>query len=400
MTEAIVVSGIGIISPLGSNCSSAVQALQTRKTGIEKIHDFESGQFHGSVKDFNVEDYINPREARKMDPISCYTIAAGNQALEQAGLTIEDRKDCGLLVGTGFSGLKSVVEHQKKFLRDGITTLSPFHFPNTVYNASAGLAAIKLGIAGPNSTVTGVDVSGEQAIQYAVMMLHQGMAERVLVIGVDELSTALIKGFSDMRLLDQNADAPACPFSRSRSGFNLSEGCAALLLETEASARSRSAKSLAKIEGIGLCAAASDSYEFDRSGHYARTAIEQALQRAEQPLSAIDWISSAANGSKALDAADMNLWPALLADSSAKITALKAFTGEFAGSGVLRLALGIASMLQGFIPAMAPDKDYDENIAPYLNFDVSAAPAQRFLHQGSGIGGSQVAMIVNCRPAA
>ena len=175
MSDVIVITGIGIVSSLGSNCDSAVDMLCNRVISAEKTKDHESDKFHGTVKDFNVVDYINPREARKMDPISCYTIAAGSQALEQARLGMEERNNCGLLVGTGFSGLRSVVEHQKKFLRDGIAMLSPFHFPNTVYNAAAGLAAIKLGITGPNSTVTGVDVSGEQAIQYGIMMLRQVM---------------------------------------------------------------------------------------------------------------------------------------------------------------------------------------------------------------------------------
>jgi len=113
-------------------------------------------------------------------------------------------------VGTGFSGLRSVVEHQKKFLRGGIRGLSPAHFPNTVYNASAGLAAIELGVAGPNSTVTGVDVSGEHAVLYGAMMLRQGMAERVLVVGVDEISQALAEGFADLGLLDEG-DTPYAP---------------------------------------------------------------------------------------------------------------------------------------------------------------------------------------------
>jgi len=398
MSDVIVITGIGIVSSLGSNCDSAVDMLCNRVISAEKTKDHESDKFHGTVKDFNVVDYINPREARKMDPISCYTIAAGSQALEQARLGMEERNNCGLLVGTGFSGLRSVVEHQKKFLRDGIAMLSPFHFPNTVYNAAAGLAAIKLGITGPNSTVTGVDVSGEQAIQYGIMMLRQGMVEQVLVIGVDELSAALIKGFSDMRLLSQSDDTPACPFSRSRSGFNLSEGCAALLIETATSARKRSVKPLAEIEGVGMSAAAADSYKFDNTGYYAQISIKQALEKAEQTMSAIEWISSSANGSRALDAAEMNLWPSLLTESSAKITAIKAYTGEFAGSGVLRIALGISSLLQSVVPVMDPDKDYDDSIRPYLNFDMSGK-VLRFLHLGSGIGGSQIAMVVNCSSA-
>lgn len=395
MTEAIVVTGMGVVSPLGSSCDSAVKALREQTAGLRKSDKYEPGSYYGEVSDFDVADYINPREARKMDPISCYTIAAGAQALKQAGLTPEQRKECGLLVGTGFSGLKSVVEHQKKFLRDGIAVLSPFHFPNTVYNASAGLAAIKLEVAGPNSTVTGVDVSGEQAVQYAVMMLRRGMAAQVLVVGVDELSEALVKGFDDMRLLASGAEAPARPYSDSRSGFNLSEGAAALVLETEAAAKARNAAILARLEGIGLSSAALDSFDFDQTGRYARSAIRQALDKAGKSLDDIDWISSSANGSKSLDQADIRLWPSLLAQSGAKVTALKSYTGEFAGSGVLRLVLAIAASRRGFTPAMWADGDYNGDIKPFLNFDGSGRAAARFLHHGSGVGGAQIAMVVS-----
>jgi len=399
MNDTIVVTGIGIVSPLGSDADSATKMLRDGQAGIGKAAGYESGHLHGAVKDFNVAEYINPREARKMDPISCYTIAAGAQALNQAGLKEDQRQNCGILVGTGFSGLKSLVEHQKKFLRDGITTLSPFHFPNTVYNASAGLAAIKLGVAGPNSTVTGVDVSGEQAVQYGMMMLRQGMVDQMLIIGVDELSQALIKGFSDMRMLDKDEDKPAGPYSRSRSGFNLSEGAAALLLETAASAKARSAKVLATIEGLGLCSAANDSFGYDRSGQAARSAINDALARAKCTMKEIDWVSSSANGSKGLDDSDIELWPVLLDDSDTKVTALKAYFGEFAGSGVLRLALAINAMQQGFVPRMPEQGDYDPGISAYLNVGESGRKAKRFLHHGAGVGGSQVAMVVSAEAA-
>ncbi len=399
MKESIAITGLGIVSSLGANCEESLSAMQANEPGVHKTEHYESGHLHGTVKNFKVADYIPPREARKMDPISCYSVAAGQQALQQAGLDEAQRKACGLLVGTGFSGLKSVVEHQRKFLRDGIEVLSPFHFPNTVYNASAGIAAIKLGVAGHNSTVTGVDVSGEQAIQYANMMLNQGMVEQVLVIGVDELSDALIKGFDNMQMLSQDTASAAVPYAQSSTGFNLSEGSAALLLETQSSALARGADILATIEGIGLCSSAEDSFSYEQSDHYAKQAITQALNSANQAMEDINWVSSSANGNKRLDKADAKLWPQLLQQTSTKIAALKQFTGEFAGSGVLRLALAIASSKQGHIPAMRDDIDYHEEIKSYLNFDPTHTLASRFLHHGCGIGGSQIAMVIHCTAA-
>ncbi|MFM8331510.1 MAG: beta-ketoacyl synthase N-terminal-like domain-containing protein [Candidatus Methylumidiphilus sp.] len=396
MSEKIVVTGIGVVSALGSQVDAAAEALAAQACGVRQNAQHGATRLHGAAQGFNAGEYVNANKARRMDPINVFTIAAGRQALTQAELPPELARTCGLLVGTGFSGLRSVVEHQKKFLRDGIVGLSPIHFPNTVYNASAGMAAIELGVAGPNTTVTGVDVSGEQAVLYAAMMLRQGMAERVLVIGADELSQALAEGFGDLLLLDADAENPACPFARRRSGFNLAEGAAALLLETASAAAARGATVLGTIEGIGLHASACDPYSHDLSPAAGAAAIHQALQRAGRELSDIDWVSSPANGSRTLDAADIQLWTSVLGEASAKVTAIKAYTGEFAASGVLRLALALACGRQGVIPAMDAAQDYDPAIRPLLNLATRRGQPPRFLHHGTGVGGSQIALVVDC----
>lgn len=399
MTQKIVVTGMGIVSALGSTVDTAAQALAAGRSGVNKIGRFGAERFYGAVQEFNVADYIRPNEARRMDPISTFTIAVGRQALNHANLSPALSRECGLLVGTGFSGLRSVVEHQKKFLRDGIKKLSPFHFPNTVYNASAGLAAIELGVAGPNSTVVGVDVSGEQAVLYGVMMLHQGVAERVLVIGVDEISQSLAAGFEELGLLNAS-DTAAYPFARYHRGFDLGEGGAALLLETENAACARSATALATIEGIGVCASAQDPYSHDVKPDFGLMSVRQSLRRAELELSDIDWVSSPANGSKTLDAGETNLWTSALPGNTIKVTALKGYTGEFASSGVLRLALGIACSRNGIIPAMSGAQNYDAAMVPWLQYETHPQPTSeaslRFLHHGAGVGGSHISLIVNC----
>jgi 3-oxoacyl-[acyl-carrier-protein] synthase II len=394
MTEQIVVTGLGLISSLGCDPDTAVEALARGTSGLRKTDAYGTEQFLAPVKGFKVADYLNPNKARRMDPINCYTIAVGKQTLDHAGLAPELRRGCGLLVGTGFSGLRSVVEHQKKYLRDGIKTLSPLHFPTTVYNASAGLAAIELGVAGPNSTVTGVDVSGEQAVLYGCMLLRQGHAERILVVGADELSSALIEAFTDLRLAHTDPDRPPHPYTRDRSGFAPSEGAAALLLETASAARAREARVLGTIEGIGLHASARDPFNHDPLPDGAEASIRQALERAGRSLGDMDWISSPASGSRTLDAADIALWRHLLGDGSPKVTALKAYAGEYAASGVLRLVLGLACAARGVVPAMDGTLDYEDGIAPLLNRATESRPTTHFLHHGTGIGGSQISIVV------
>lgn len=367
----IAITGIGLVSALGCSPTAAVEALREGRSGVRPSETFDGRPLTGEVTGFDAGLYMPKKKVRRMDAVNCYTIAAARMALDEAGLDGEQRHACGILVGTGFAGLASVVKHQRRFLEEGIEQLSPIHFPTTVYNASAGLAAIELGLTGPNTTVTGVDVPAEYGLLYAGLMLRGRMARQVVLVGADELSEALMRGFADMGLV---ADAYG------NGGFVPGEGAGALVLELEERARERGATVLGTVEGIGVSCAPNKPFGYNPDA--AAAAVQQALRQADLGLRSVGWVSLGGNGSPALAGAEANAFDDLTRDRPA--AAIKRFIGEFAGSGALRLALGLLCARAGFVPAV-------EGI-------VEPADEQPFLHVGLGVGGNATAVAV--RPAA
>jgi 3-oxoacyl-[acyl-carrier-protein] synthase II len=394
MSEPVLISGVGIVSALGTSIETALQRMDAGERGIAATDVAGRQVPYCPVTDYDPGDYVARKKVRRMDPANTYAIAAAKMALEHAGLA-EDaagKDNFGVIVGTGYSGFASVVEHQRAYLRDGIAQLSPIHFPNTVYNASAGMVAIELGLNGPNSTVTGLDVSGEFAITYAWMLLQQGMAERVVVVGVDDLCPALLEGFHDLGFAARDGHAASQPLGRARRGFIPGEGAGALVLETARAAAQRGARAHGWIEGIGVYSSADAVFSYSESASAVQRSAGEALARAGRCLADIDWVSSAANGTAGLDWSEASAWSAMLDPQQQAILPFKRFTGEFSASGVLRLALGLGCLARGRLPAGLGD-DPIETLAEFRARE--AAPAgQRFLHHGFGLGGNSVSIVV------
>jgi 3-oxoacyl-[acyl-carrier-protein] synthase II len=371
----IAVTGIGLVSALGCTTEDAVVALRTGRSGVRPAADLTGQPRAGQVSAFDPGRYVPKKKLRRMEAVNCYVIAATRMALEQAALDEAGRRGCGIVVGTGFAGLVSVIQHHEQFLDLGIGQLSPLHFPTTVYNASAGLAAIELGLTGPNTTLTGLDLPAEHALLYAALMLRGGMARQLVLVGADELSEALLRGLTEIGLV---ADAEGA------GGLVPGEGAAALVLELEETARARGASVLGTIEGVGVASAGPVALgeRFDYAPGAADAAVGQALGQAGLDAQAIGWISLGANGSPQLASAEASVRTRLPADRP--LAELKRFTGEFPGSGALRLALGLVCARAGFVPA--------------LGGSTGPGADRPFLHLGLGIGGNAAAVVV--RPAA
>ena len=400
MSEPVVISGMGIVSALGTSIESALTRMDAGDRGITSTEVAGRRVPHAPVTDYDPGHYVARKKVRRMDPANTYAIAAAKMALEHAGLADDAslKENFGVIVGTGYSGFASVVEHQRAYLRDGIAQLTPIHFPNTVYNASAGMVAIELGLNGPNSTVTGLDVSGEFAIAYAWMLLQQGMAERVVVVGVDDLCPALLEGFHDLGFAARDCDTLSQPMGRARRGFIPGEGAGALVLETESAAARRSAVLHGRIEGIGIYSSADTVFSYSDSGTAVKRSVDAALAQAGRSLADIAWVSSAANGTAGLDSAEADTWAAMLDATRHAVLPFKRYTGEFSASGVLRVALGLGCMARGRLPAGLGDDPVDA-MTPYLGREAAAA-GRHFLHHGLGLGGNSVSIVVGAAGTA
>lgn len=393
MDDAVVVTGFGMVSPLGSEVAGVLARMEAGEFACE-LREIRGRMAPAAmVREFEATDYIAEKKVRRMDRVNCYAIAAAARALGDAGIVEADKPNCGVIVGTGFSGFASVVEHQGAYLRDGMRMLTPLHFPNTVFNATAGMVAIELGLDGPNSTVVGYDVGGEFALIYACMLLRQGMAERIVVIGADDLCPALLEGLHDMGLPRRAAAADLPPFSRRAEGPLPSEGAGAVLLERADSAARRGARALGRIDGIGIWAAADSHFGYGSATRAILTASEQALARADVGMHTVAWVSSAANGQRALDAAEASAWSTRL-DGDQRLVSFKRFLGDYASSGVTRVGLALHCAARGRVPGFAVD-DVLPEIAPWLPRATESVAGRRVLHQGVGVGGNAVSILLS-----
>ncbi len=394
MAERIVITGTATVGSLGCSVAGALERMAAAPAPAEADVNGRAVPW-APVTGYDPCDYVPRKKVRRMDPANTYAIAVARMALEQAGVLEHDalRANCGVLVGTGYSGFASVVAHQKAYLRDGIEQLTPIHFPNTVYNASAGLVAIELGLNGPNSTITGLDLSGEYALVYGWMLLRQGMTERVVAVGVDDLCPALLEGLHDLGFAVRDRDRLSAPFASRRHGFLPSEGAGAVVLESAEAAARRGAAVLGEIEAVGTFAGADTHYDYSPSGEAIRQSVHAALQGSGHDLSDVDWVSSAANASRGLDRCEADAWPGLLDGTRHAVVPFKAFTGEFSASGVQRLVLGLACSARGSLPAV-PRSESVEGMASLLP-ETPRPVGQRFLHQGTGLGANCVSLLVS-----
>jgi 3-oxoacyl-[acyl-carrier-protein] synthase II len=395
MTEQVVITGVGMVSALGVSLDAALADMDQQRRGVSTTDVRGAKAPYAPVTDYDLGNDMAGKKVRRMDPANTYAIAAARMALESAGIGDDAglKENCGVIVGTGYSGFSSMVEHQRAYLRDGIAQLTPIHFRNSAYNASAGIVAIELGLNGPNATVTGVDVSGEFALAYAWMLLRQGMAERVVVVGVDDLCPALLEGLHDLGFAERDCESPSEPFSRNRRGFIPGEGAGAVVQETASAAARRNQKPLGVVEGFGIYSSADSVYSYSDKGESIRRSVHLALAYAGCNLSDVDWVSSAANGTVGLDRAESDAWGGMLNASRHAIVPFKRFTGEFSASGVLRVVFGLGCLARGHLPE-GIGGDPVEILMPYRGRGGAKA-GDRFLHQGVGLGGNSVSILVS-----
>ncbi len=392
--ESIVITGMGFVTPLGCEASQvADQVLAGNSAIISKEVSTLSGSsiniWNASVDDFDATKYVPKKKLRRMDNVNKFAINACGDALQDAGITDEMKKNCGVLVGTGFSGLSSVAKHNQKLHADGIEALSPIHFPTTVYNATAGMVAIEHQLSAVNSTITGMDQCSEYALLYAMLLLQQGQADRVVVIGADELSDPQQIGLRNLGLLSSNGNHNA--FSAENNGLIMSEGAVALVLERESDALTRSAKMYARITGFGQFNASDSQFSYSETTQGGRIAVDQALTQSGISTQSIGLVSCSANGSSGLNALESNLIQELFEPGSVAIRAFNSVTGSYPGAGIGRIAISILSLNAAESEKVEGAANADFGMMPYLSKKIDA-DKPNVLHISNGVGGSALAI--------
>jgi len=353
----IVVTGIGVVSPIGIGKEEFWRSCIEGRSGIRPIQGFEVGHLRSKLG-FQVEDpdynrYIKPANLRRMDRISRMVAASVRLAIQDAGLQMEeeDPERVGIMIGTGLGSSKTVDLFFRDLVRSGPHEVAPLLFQTSVPNAICSHASIEFGIKGINTTFSHKEVSAESAIVHAFNALRRGKAEVIFAGGGDEISEPLYNVYATLGTLSpQRSPYPEGmrPFDRTRNGLVLGEGGGVLVMETLDHARGRGALPYAEVVGYGMVGGTDGVWSYDADG----SSMAQAISLAVGDCPRVDYICAAANSTHPLDRAETRAIRRALGKKAEEISisAVKSMIGEFDASGGIRGCATVLAVKQGIVP--------------------------------------------------
>ena len=403
----VVVTGIGILSPLGLNAATTWEGLIAGKSGIDYITLFDpqhhETRFAGEVKGFEPTNYMSPKDARRMDRFAQLAIAASLQAVEQAGIKLDpnNQDSIGIIIGSGIGGLTTLFEQTKVLLEKGADRISPFLIPMMMPNIAAAQVSITLGAKGPNFCTTSACSSGSDAIGVAYETIKRGDA-RVMITGGSEtiINPIGVGAFNAMKAISTRNDEPqkaSRPFDAERDGFVIGEGAGILILESLAFAQARGAKILAEIVAYGATA---DAYHITapiENGEGAARAMQMALDKAELKPSEIKYINAHGTSTPLNDKMETKAIKTVFGDYADKIpiSSTKSMIGHLlGGAAAVEAVITIMVIQNGVIPPTInlthPDPECDLDYVPNVarRAKVTAALSNSF-----GFGGHNSVLI-------
>ena len=407
----VVVTGIGAVSPLGLDAASSWRGVVDGRSGIGKITRFNTDSFPvrigGEVERFDPETVASAKDARHMDRFVHFALAAGIEAVTDAGLT-DSESDCekiGVSIGSGIGGIEKIEDCQENFLKHGARRISPFFVPSTIINIAGGYLSMRFNFQGPNFALVSACTTGTHCIGNSARLIQAGDAEAMVCGGAEAAITPLAVGsFGTARALSRNNDNPqeaSCPFDKKRDGFVLGEGAGALVLEEEGRARKRGAKIYARLAGYGMSA---DAHHItapreDAKGAIAcmRGALQDAQADAPLPPEAIGYINAHGTSTPLGDAAETRAIKSVFGARAGKVfvSSTKSMIGHLLGAAggieavfcALALADGVAPPTINLRdPDPACDLDYVANESRPIK--LRAAMSNSF-----GFGGANATLL-------
>jgi len=402
----VVVTGLGIVSPVGITVPEAWENVLAGKSGITRITRFDparlSSQIAGEVKDFDIEQYLSPKEARRMDTFIHYGMAAGLQAWRDAGvnLSAENAERAGVNFGSGIGGLPLIEATHDELLKSGPRRISPFFIPGTIINMIAGNLSIMLGLKGPNLAIVTACTTSTHCIGEAAKSIRYGDADVMIAGGAEATVTELaVGGFASARALSTRNDDPAGasrPWDRDRDGFVLGEGAGAVVLEEYEHARARGARIYCEVAGYGVSA---DAYHMTapEDGDGAYRCMRNALKDAGLTPEAVDYINAHGTSTPLGDVAETIAVKRLLGDHAKRVAvnSTKSMTGHLLGAaGGVEAAFTILATHHQISPPTInlqnPDPQCDLDYVPNAarNMQVRVAMSNSF-----GFGGTNGSLV-------
>ncbi len=368
MNKRIVITGVGVLSPIAIGKDAYWDGLFHGITGFRSITLFDSAPFRvkiaGEITNFDPVPFLGKKGLRDLDRSTRLICSAARLAIDDGGLSIteDNTHSMGVSVGTTFGSLHSISQFDRSGLIDGPRFVNPSHFPNTVINSPASQVSIKYKIKGFNTTISTGFCAGLDALSYASDFIKLNRADIVLAGGVEELCEETFLGFHNLGYLSggDGSEPICCPFDARRNGTILSEGAAVLVLEDEEHAVNRGAAVLAQVRGYGNAFDPAANSRFAHAGRGLQRAIAHALKDASLHPEDIDYICACANSTKGLDRMETNVIKAVFGRHAANIpvSSIKSMVGEsFSASGALSLAAAVGAIQKGLIP---PTVNYHE----------------------------------------
>lgn len=405
----VVITGLGIVSPVGSTLKSAWDAVLRGESGIGPITRFDTSAFAsrigGAVKGFSVADYISPKEARRMDEFMHYGVAAGIQAVTDSGIdfTTLDGDRCGVITGAGIGGLATIENEYDAFLAaNGPRKISPFFIPASIINMISGHLSIRYGLKGPNLGVVTACTTSTHAIGLGLRTIQYGDAD-VIIAGGGEMSTTRlgIAGFSQAKALSQRNDAPTAasrPWERDRDGFVAADGGGAVVLEELSHAKARGASIYAELVGFGM---SGDAYHITappEDGAGARLAMRNALRDARLDPAAVQYLNAHATSTLLGDRAETLAIKHAFGEHAKRlaVSSTKSMTGHLLGAaGVVEAIFSVLAIRDQVAPPTInldhPDPECDLDYVPHTarSMTIDVAVSNSF-----GFGGTNGTLVL------
>lgn len=380
MKNRVVVTGMGAVTPLGNAVSSFWEGIKEGKNGIDFITHFDTERFKvkvaAEVKDFKPENYMDRKEAKRMDRYCQLAMAAAKEAVEDSGLDLENmnKERLGVLIGSGIGGLSTIEKEARTLVEKGPNRVSPMFIPMAISNMAAGNVAIKYGAKGICTTVVTACATGTNAIGDAMRLLQHGMADVIIAGGAEGSITELaVAGFTNMTALTSSNDpnTASTPFDARRSGFVIGEGAGILILETLENAQKRGAKIYAELVGYGSTCDAYNMVQPAPGGEGGARAMKLAIEDAAIRPEEISYINAHGTSTHFNDKYETMAIKSVLKDAAYKVpvSSTKSMTGHLLGAaGAIEAIVCVKALQEGFVPPTigytAPDPECDLDYVP------------------------------------
>jgi len=410
MTRRVVVTGIGLVTPLGTGTDVTWNNLIAGKSGIRRISHFDAVAtgmactIAGEVPDFEVGDHINRKDARKMDKFIQFGVAASLMALEQSGLVIDDSnaERVGVAVGAGIGGLVTIEKTMRAYQAGGARKISPFFIPQTIINMTSGWVSMLSGAKGPNVATVTACATGTHAIGDAFEIIARGDADGMIAGGSEACICELgVGGFSAARALSTRNDDPQTasrPWDKDRDGFVMGEGAGVLVLESLETAKARGADILAEVIGYGMSGDAYHMTSPSPGGEGGGRCMTKALNRAGINIEDVDYINAHGTSTPAGDVAETQGIKSVFGEHAKKlmVSSSKSMTGHLLGAaGGIEAAFSVLAVKNGIVPPTInienqdPECDLDYVPNEARDVDITVAVSNSF-----GFGGTNATVIV------